>query len=98
MDIEKRKSFLKKIMTIDEFNDLNQENEVINESLKMYSEEYIDSVIVIAAKDKRFIINKNDISKLHNEWLKTLEEVSHEQSLINPVYVDIDENGTMLID
>ncbi|HCX9577094.1 TPA: DUF4065 domain-containing protein [Staphylococcus aureus] len=51
----------------------------------------------IKIKDKIFLISNNDINKLEDNMLQTLEMVSDDSNLINPVYIDI-EDGVLLID
>lgn len=98
MDVLKRIRFLKSILTIKEFNEIKRDENSFKGSMEMYDEEYIDSVNVIAINEKRFIFLKEDISKLHKEWKKTLGEVSLKETLINPIYVEVESDGTMLLE
>lgn len=52
---------------------------------------------VISIGDKVFLFNAEDEYELKGEMLQTLELLSNDDSLVNPVYVDI-EDGVMVID
>ncbi|MBU7228971.1 type II toxin-antitoxin system antitoxin SocA domain-containing protein [Staphylococcus pseudintermedius] len=58
---------------------------------------YLSDYQIIKIKDKIFLINNNDIDKLEDRMLQTMEMVSDDDNLVNPVYVDI-EDGVLLID
>jgi chromosome segregation ATPase len=94
----KRVKFLKEILTLKEFNEIKMDESAFKGSLEMYNEDYIDSVNVFAINNKRFIILKNDLPKLHKDWARTLGELSLNESLINPVYVEVESNGVMLVE
>lgn len=94
----KQVEFLKKILTLEEFNEIQMDESAFKGALGMYEEDYIDSVNVFAINNKRFIIKKSDSPKLHKDWEKTLEELSLKESLLNPVYVEVDSNGVMLVE
>ncbi|MCG2371377.1 DUF4065 domain-containing protein [Staphylococcus epidermidis] len=58
---------------------------------------YLSNYQIIKIKDKIFLVNNNDIDKLEDNMLQTLEMISDDNNLVNPVYVDI-EDGVLLID
>lgn len=97
MDIAKRTEFLKQILTAEEYQEIEQNKEAFQTCLDMYSEEYIDSVNVYEVNSKRFIVAKTDVSKLPKTWSNTLEEVSHVKQLLNPVYIEVDTDGELLL-
>lgn len=98
MNLLKRMRFLKNILTTEEFNEIKRDEQAYKGSLEMYDEEYIDSVNVIALNDKRFIVLKKDMNKLNVDWKKTLGEISLKVILINPVYVEVESNGLMIVE
>ena len=93
-----RIKFLKSILTEKEFNQIRRDEKAYKGSLEMYDEEYIDSVNVIALNEKRFIFLKKDMTKLHTDWMKTLGEISLKETLINPVHVEVESNGLMIVE
>lgn len=58
---------------------------------------YLSNYQIIKIKDKIFLVNNNDIDELEDNMLQTLEMISDDNNLVNPVYVDI-EDGVLLID
>lgn len=58
---------------------------------------YLSNYQIIKIKDKIFLVNNNDIDKLEDNMLQTLEMISDDSNIVNPVYVDI-EDGVLLID
>jgi hypothetical protein len=79
--------------------DFNEHDNQLLLSLKdMYPTEYIDSVIVFSILDKVFIIDKEDAKKLKREDKNTFMELAEVNTLINPVYVSVGEDGVILVD
>jgi len=79
--------------------DLNEEDAELLRFLKnMYPSEYIDSVRVINISGKSFIINKNDIPKLTEDAKSVFISLANEESLENPVYVTVTDDGVVLVD
>ena len=64
----------------------------------MYSDEMIANSEVIRLDRYCFVFSKNNISKLTEEHFDTLLSLTEQVKLTNPVYVDIDEEGRLLID
>lgn len=94
----KVEEFLKQAITNDEYQELITDPVAYRKALELYSEEFVDSVIIVSINDTRFLIKKEEAGKLHKDWLLTLMELAEKESLSNPVYVDADEDGTLLID
>lgn len=65
---------------------------------RMYPVEMIDSSTIITVDNHYFVFDKSDIPKLREEHFDTLSILSENEELYNPVYVDIDEEGRLLID
>lgn len=62
--------------------------------------EYADTIKeykIVKVNDTIFLFKENDRDLLKDNMLETLEKISEDSSLTNPVYVDI-EDGVMLID
>lgn len=80
-------------------NDFNQEDkELISLLDSMYPIEMINSSRIISVDNHYFIFNKENISKLTEEHFDTLSILAENEELYNPIYVDIDEEGRLLID
>lgn len=94
----KQARFLKDILTEKEFTELKKEPEAFQEAMAMYDERFIDSVVVMPYNTKRFLVKKNDLQKMPPNYETTLGKISLQQELINPVYVEVGENGTLYID
>ncbi|MDF1997583.1 hypothetical protein [Peribacillus frigoritolerans] len=79
--------------------DLNENDADLLLSLKeMYSTEYIDSVKVIEVSGKSFIIKHSDVEKLTTEQESVFITLADDDSLENPVYVSVSEDGVVLVD
>ncbi|GAA5414334.1 hypothetical protein [Ureaplasma ceti] len=79
--------------------DFNQNDEQIIRSLdEMYPIEMINNSEIINLKEKYFIISKSNITKLKSKHFNVLTRLSECEELNNPVFVDIDEEGRLLID
>lgn len=91
-------NFIQRILTDEEITELKlSENISYDKVLKMYGESYIKSVEVFAYNNKRFIIAKSDISFLHTGWENTLKALSTGEGLVNPVFVDVESDGQLII-
>lgn len=64
----------------------------------MYPNSMIDNSIVIECNNKYFVLNKEDMPLLTEQHCNTLAALSENEKLHNPVYVDIDDGGCLLID
>ena len=54
--------------------------------------------VVKAIGDKRFVLTEREARKLTDRQVQTLEALSREAELANPVYVTVGEKGVLLID
>ena len=79
--------------------DFNSDDEKMIRLLdSMYSEAMIDDSHIINLDKNYFVFHKNDISKLTEEHFDILLALTEQNYLQNPVYVDVDEEGRLLID
>lgn len=79
--------------------DLNrQDSELLKTLRDMYSPEYIESVYVLEFFGKSFIINKSDLPNLTEDQKDALIKLSTNESLDNPVYVTLSEDGVVIVD
>ena len=54
--------------------------------------------VVKAIGDKRFVLTEREARKLTDRQVQTLQALSREAELANPVYVTVGEKGVLLID
>lgn len=64
----------------------------------MYPIEFIDSVNVVRIDDYAFLVPKEQYSRLTDTHLDTLVKLTENESLTNPVYIEIDDEGRLLVD
>lgn len=80
-------------------NDFNEDDvKIISMLDKMYPLELIENSSVVGIDSHYFVFNKNDIPKLTERHFDTLYSLAKNEQLYNPVYVDIDEGGRLIID
>jgi hypothetical protein len=65
---------------------------------KMYPISYIDSVEIIEISGKCFIIDKVDLPKFTEDTWSVFISLANEDSLQNPVYVSVSEEGVVMVD
>lgn len=79
--------------------DFNEEDtKLISLLEQMYPESMIDDSAVINLDNYYFVFRKKDVKKLTEEHFDTLLTLTEREKLYNPVYVDIDEEGRLIID
>jgi hypothetical protein len=79
--------------------DFNSDDEKLIRLLdNMYSEEMIDNSSIINLDKNYFVFRTNEISKLTETHFDVLLSLSEREELHNPVYVEIDEEGRLIID
>lgn len=79
--------------------DFNSDDEKMIKLLdSMYSETIIDNSAIVNLDKNYFVFHKNEIPKLTEEHFDILLTLTEQDNLHNPVYVDIDEEGRLLID
>lgn len=65
---------------------------------QMYSLEFIKNSYIVKVVSHSFIFNKNDVEKITVQHYDTLSILANSNELINPVFVEIDNEGRLLID
>ncbi len=79
--------------------DFNKDDESMIRLLdEMYQIEMIDNSVIINLDKNYFIFYKDDSRKLTEEHFDTLMTLAEGENLHNPVYVDIDAEGRLLVD
>lgn len=53
---------------------------------------------VLKLGEKRFVFSQEDFKLLHDSHLELLDSLSSSEDLINPVYIELDSEGRLLID
>lgn len=80
-------------------NDFSQEDkELVSLLESMYPIELVDSSKIISVDNHYFIFNQEDIPRLTEEHFDTLSILAENEEFYNPIYVEIDEEGRLLID
>lgn len=74
------------------------DQDIVNELDAMYSDELVQNSFIVPISNNNFVLNKNDVDKLSEEQMDALYKLSKTENLNNPVFVDIDEDGRLLID
>lgn len=72
--------------------------QLASELYEMYDDSIIENSEVLVIGNRHFLLSKNDFRKLSEEQKNTLELIALEESLINPVYVEIGSEGELIID
>lgn len=72
--------------------------EKLNIYRKVYTPEFIREREVLNVSNKNFVISKSDLVKLTDEHFSVIEELSELEDLVNPVYLELDEDGVILVD
>ena len=79
--------------------DFNQEDiELVSLLENMYPIEMIDESRIVSIDNHYFIFNKADVSRLTEAHFDILSTLVESEELYNPIYVEMDEEGRLLID
>lgn len=65
---------------------------------EMYPIELINQMDIISIADKHFLVMKKDVALLNEEQKNILINLADDESIHNPVYVSVDEDGVLLVD
>lgn len=65
---------------------------------RMYPIELVTNAEVISIDNHYFVFKKSDAQKLTEQHFDILSGLAESEQLFNPVYVDIDEGGRLIID
>lgn len=68
------------------------------ELFDLYDTEFIDNSVVVHTLGKHFVLSKNDFDNLSEKQQEVLDTLSEDKSLMNPVFVEIDADGSLLVD
>lgn len=77
-------------------NDITEEDKELLDFIKFSAPTYDYEVLRLG--DKRFIFTTEDFKLLTDKHLELLDSLSSSEELINPVYIELDTNGRLLID
>lgn len=94
----KKVTFLKQILTESEYLELAKNPSSLEEALALYSISLIESVIIISIDDARFVMKKEDLKSAKSNPLPIMQRVSQLEESINPIFVEIDQDGTLIFD
>lgn len=79
--------------------DFSENDKTMMETLdSLYPDELINNAEVIKTDKNAFIIKKTDMERFTEFHMDTLASISEKEDLDNPVYVEIDDDGRLLID
>ncbi len=80
-------------------NDFNENDAKIISTLdKMYPIELIDKSFVIPIDSHYFVFKKEDVPKLTEQHYDILSALAENEQISNPVYVEMDKGGRLVID
>ena len=80
-------------------NDFNEEDFKLMSLLdQMYPIEMIDKSCIITLDNHYFVFSMEDKQKLTEEHMDILSVLAENEQLYNPIYVEIDEEGRLIID
>lgn len=72
--------------------------ELAKELFELYDISVVEGSEILVVGDKHFLLNKDDFSNLTEIQKSTLEMIALEENLTNPVYVEIGDEGDLIID
>lgn len=79
--------------------DFNENDErIINLLYSMYPIDMIENSEIIDLNSKYFVLSKSDFGSLTANHIDTLSILSEQEELNNPVYIELDEDGRLLVD
>lgn len=87
-----------KHVSLDESDFTNEDEDLLKVLKEAYTPEFINSVDVLEYNGKSFIINKNDIEKISEDQLDVFIKLSYDDNIENPVYINIADDGVILVD
>lgn len=76
--------------------DITDDDIAILELLKISDPDFDYEILRIGLKN--FVFSKEDFEKLNEEHLELLDSLSTNEELLNPVYVEVESNGRLVID
>ena len=101
----KKCSFILNSMTDKElntlFSNLNfnvDQLKLYNEINDLYSDELIENSEIIKISDNRFIISKKNYKNLTKEHIEILKKLVKNETLYNPVFIELDDEKRLIVD
>ena len=79
-----------------EFSD--SDSEMMQALDMMYPDSMINDSTIINVANNYFVFTKKDSCKLTDKHIEILKKLVEQENLHNPVYVDIDTEGRLIID
>ena len=71
---------------------------LVQRLINLYPLSLIDDSDVIELNNKYFVFSKSDISKLEEQHYNVLAMLSEKEELHNPVFVEVDDGGRLVVD
>lgn len=90
--------FDKENIPLDEVHFSQTDEAMTKELFYMYDDELIKNSTVIHTFGKHFVLSKDDANKLTEDQQSILDGLSFDETLQNPVFVEIDSDGALIID
>lgn len=96
----KEKSIMQGVYQVElQEKDFNSEDETMMRLLdEMYPMKMIEVSTIFKLDENYFVFNKSDVPKLTEKHFDTLLTLTEQEELHNPVYVEVDEEGRLLVD
>ncbi len=79
-----------------DFND--DDTRIIKSLMKMYPLSMIENSSIIGIDNHFFVFSKQDSERLSERHFDILCELAENENLQNPIYVELDENGRLIVD
>lgn len=90
---------IKRLRSIDVTDYTATDMEAVKSMEDMYSIEYIANTRIVVVENIRYLVNKDDLLDFEGEQYQVLVDMAKEPNdLVNPVYVEIDEAGCLVVD
>ncbi len=87
-----------KQVPLDKKDFIRSDKELICKLESLYPDDLIDNVIIEHIDNKSFLIPKDKVCEFTAEHMDVLMQIAESQELYNPVYVDIADDGGLIID
>lgn len=91
-------NFERKNISLDESDFSRTDEAMAKELFFMYDDELIKNSTVIHTFGKHFVLNNDDANRLTEDQQSILDGLSFDETLQNPVFVEIDSDGVLIID
>lgn len=76
----------------------NEDNSLVRMLEAMYPDSLVNNSIVLSIGEKNFVLSVNDQIKFTEQHMDTIAMLAERADLHNPVFIEIDENGGLLVD